>query len=394
MIDVSNKITEKHNVSETSRYPSQNYSFMFEIPCEFDFHLLQRQDSDNPESKKVVKSKKNTGIEELVSNSINIDDCVLSNNKFATSLTEKSSLASGIIVEQICSGTNSQIYKIWNQDLEMFRVVKVCAESDLMHESTSRFLTEAKIAAQLRHPNIIEVYSTGKWNMVPYIEMEYIDGFSVGQIVKDAGALPVSTSCAIAIFVCRALLYAHLQEFTLDGKKHQGVIHRDLKPANIIISKKGNVKLLDFGIARPCDESLYETIASNKIVGTIQYLSPEQMDGSELDFRTDIYSFGAVLYEILSGHTTFPQTTLTSVVKAKVMNSYKSFSELQLLVPEKLQSVIKTCLEINRENRFSSLSELLSVLENYFIEECSGTAEENVACFISQFINKTGNNNV
>ena len=383
MLDSKLKNTTTHISSTSVLSESQNYSFLFETPCEFEsIDSLPVNLNASENSMDLGQQDNSPGNSALATLSGRPDDFKFNSGK-------NIELASGTIVDQISAGANSHIYKIWNADLEMFRAVKVCIGSETMHNAVNRFLTEAKIAAQLRHSNIIEVYSIGRWNQVPFIEMEFIDGFSVGQIIKQAGALPFSTSCAIAIFVCRALLYAHLQKFTLGGKTYQGVIHRDLKPVNIMISTKGTVKLLDFGIARPCDVSLYQTIASDKIVGTIQYLSPEQMDGSDLDFRTDIYSFGAVLYEMLSGLTTFPQTTLTSIVRAKVMNTFKSFSELNLQVPQSLQHAVEVCLEFKRENRYSSLQELLQVLEKIFHDEFSGTVEEEIDRFMNLYMSNS-----
>lgn len=357
-----------------------DYSFLFESPCEFicaEDSSIEGTLSEN--SQPAVSITDNTEPVKTAPE-FNVSD-IPSDTRLLSLMGV--TLGSGKIVSKISSSGNSRIYKIWIEDLEMFRAVKICTTTDTMHDAMNRFLTEAKIAAQLRHPNIIEVYSLGKWKNIPYIEMEYIDGYSVGQIIKLNGPLPLSVACAISIYTCKALLFAHQHEFMLGGKTYHGIIHRDLKPYNIMISNNGVVKLLDFGIARPCDESLYQTVASDKVVGTIQYLSPEQMDGSELDFRTDIYSFGIVLYEMLTGIATFPQTTLSNIVKAKIMNSYSSFSELNIQVPPGLENIVNTCIEFRRENRFPSLVDLLNALEEFFSREFGGSCDDVVKTYLA-----------
>jgi len=383
MTKTKGNIIRNQNQSAVSAPKLHDYSFLFDSPCDF----LREPDSFRKETKENIFSSGNSDTVDTIQKSDRIISS-LSEIPADTRMlnTMGVPLGSGKIVNRISSSGNSHIYKIWNEDLEMFRAVKICISADSMHNAMNRFFTEAKIAAQLRHPNIIEVYSLGKWNEIPYIEMEFIDGLSVGHIIKKNGPLPQSVSCAISIFTCKALLYANQHEFRIGGKVYRGVIHRDLKPHNIMISNSGIIKLLDFGIARPCDESLYQTVASDKIVGTIQYLSPEQMDGSELDFKTDIYSFGVVLYEMITGVTTFPQTTLSNIVKAKISNHYNSFKELNIDVPSGLEEIVTTCLEFKKENRFSGLQELLNALEEVFLKEYNSSYDEVVRTFIKNYL--------
>ena len=184
---------------------------------------------------------------------------------------EPIALASGTIAGILGTGGMARVYKIWNEKLEVFRAVKILLPTQ-QKDLKNRFETEVKITAKLHHPNIVEIYSVGEWNGLPYIEMELVEGDSLEAIIGRYGKLPFSVCSATAIFVARALVYAHGQEFLLYGKNYHGVIHRDLKPANIMISKSGEVKLMDFGIARPTEASLH-TVEGN-IVGTMQYLSP------------------------------------------------------------------------------------------------------------------------
>lgn len=272
-------------------------------------------------------------------------------------------VGSGTIVGVLGTGGMAKVYKIWNEKLEVYRAVKILLPSG-GKELTSRFETEAKITAKLHHPNIVEIYNVGEWNELPYLEMEIIEGIALDTIIGKYGRLPDSVSCAIAIQISKALAYAHSQEFLLYGKTYKGIIHRDLKPANIMISKRGDLKLMDFGIARPTEVGLHTM--EGHIVGTLQYLSPEQLDGVAVDKRSDIYSFGAILYEILTGTKTFPQTTMTNLMKMKATNSYRRFNEFDFRTNPALAKICEKCLHIDRNNRYESANELLDDLRKVF----------------------------
>jgi serine/threonine protein kinase len=270
-------------------------------------------------------------------------------------------LGSGTIVGLLGSGGMARVYKIWNEKLEVFRAVKILIPNQ-QGDMRNRFETEAKITAKLHHTNIVEVYTVGDWQGLPYLEMELIDGRSLETIIAQTGKLPPAVCSAISIFVIRALAYAHGQEFLIYGKTYQGIIHRDLKPANIMVSSSGALKLMDFGIARPTEASLH-TVDGN-IVGTMQYLSPEQMDGVDIDSRADIYAFGAILYEMLTGTKTFPQETITNLMKQKVMNEYRKFDDFNFSIPSGLAKISHKCLQLAKENRFANANLLLRELEN------------------------------
>lgn len=272
-------------------------------------------------------------------------------------------LGSGTIAGLLGTGGMAKVYKIWNEKLEVFRAVKILFPTQ-QADLKNRFETEAKITAKLHHPNIVEIYSVGDWNSLPYLEMEYIDGSSLESFIHKNEKLPAIVCNAIAMLVARALEYAHCQEFLIYGKNYHGVIHRDLKPANIMISSNGDVRLMDFGIARPTEASLH-TVDGN-IVGTMQYLSPEQLDGVDIDCRTDIYSFGAILYEMLTGTKTFPQDTITNLMKKKITNEYRKFSDFDFSVSHSLARIAQKCLQINKTDRYSSMSELLSNLDTSY----------------------------
>ncbi len=265
-------------------------------------------------------------------------------------------VGSGSIVGVLGIGGMAKVYKIWNEKLEVYRAVKILLPSDQQNELANRFETEAKITAKLHHPNIVEIYNVGEWRGLPYLEMELIDGIALDALIGKYGRLPDSVCSAIGIQIAKALTYAHSQEFLLYGKNYKGIIHRDLKPANIILSMQGDLKLMDFGIARPTEAGLHTM--DGHIVGTLQYLSPEQLDGVEIDKRSDIYSFGAILYEALTGTKTFPQGTITNLMKMKATNAYRKFSDLNFQTNSFLAKITEKCLQIDRSERYFDADDL------------------------------------
>ncbi|HEX3019898.1 MAG TPA: serine/threonine-protein kinase [Chitinispirillaceae bacterium] len=259
------------------------------------------------------------------------------------------------IKQLIGEGGSATVYKVWHEGLEVVRAVKVLKKyAD--KEARDRFLTEAKIMADLHHPNIVEIHNIGHIDQqIPFLEMEYVDGVSIRNLLAQSNRLPLSVAISVAYFVCQALHYAHTKDYTLYGKVYHGLIHRDVKPDNIIISKDGIVKLMDFGIARPSEVSLHTVGA--KIMGTIVYLSPEQLNGKPLDHRSDIFSLGTVLYEMLCGARCFPQKTLTELVQKKTRGQYKPLDTYDLPFPKELINCIDKSISLEPHDRFSSISD-------------------------------------
>ncbi len=283
-----------------------------------------------------------------------------SNEKTAETTEVPEYLGSGSVREIIGTGGMARVYKIWNEKLEVFRAVKIL-KTDCNNDLKTRFETEAKITAKLHHPNIVDIYNIGEWKDLPYIEMEYIDGITLQEFIHNHGRLPDVVCSSIAICIARALVYAHSLEILIYGNTYQGVIHRDLKPSNILISRTGEVKLTDFGIARPAEASLH-TLEGN-IVGTLHYLSPEQMEGEDVDCRTDIYSFGTILYEMLTGVKTFPQERISSLMKSRVLNKFKKPTDFEFPVSTNLSKIALHCLENQPQKRYTNAQMLLPDLE-------------------------------
>src|SRR3954464_11608359 len=159
-------------------------------------------------------------------------------------------------------------------------------------EFRERFRREAQAAAGLAHPNIVSIFDRAEWDGTPYIAMELVDGRTLKELVTERGPLPPSVAVNFVEQVLRALGYAH----------QRGIVHRDVKPQNVIIDAEGQAKVADFGIARAGHSEMTQTGA---IVGTVQYLSPEQAQGQPVDRRPDLYSAGVVLYELLTGRVPF-----------------------------------------------------------------------------------------
>jgi hypothetical protein len=156
----------------------------------------------------------------------------------------------------------------------------------------------------------------------------------------------------------RALRYAHNQEYVIYGKTYFGIIHRDLKPSNIMISNRGILKLMDFGIARPTDTSIHTTDGS--ILGTMQYLSPEQLEGKEPDVRTDIYSLGAVFYEMIAGQKAFPERNAAQLMLSRLKNDFKPLACYDLKIPARLRNLIHKCMAKDRDKRVQVATSFLS----------------------------------
>jgi len=266
-------------------------------------------------------------------------------------------LGSGTITSILGIGGMSNVYEIWNSHLEVKRVVKLLHPNYSL-DSKQRFETEIKITAKLNHPNIVEIHAVGEWNALPYIEMEKVDGCTIDKLIADRGCLPVEVCTSIGILIGRALTYAHNHEYALYGQTYHGIIHRDLKPNNIMVSNSGVVKLMDFGVARPIDASIHTTDNSS-VLGTMQYLSPELLEGKSADIRTDIYSLSSVLYESITGTKAFPESNISTLMMHKIKNEYRPLDSFAIRIPAKLKRLVQKGMNRDREKRPSSSDELI-----------------------------------
>jgi eukaryotic-like serine/threonine-protein kinase len=241
------------------------------------------------------------------------------------------------------------------RDVRLHRDVAVkVLRADLARDPSFylRFRREAQNAAALNHPSIVAVYDTGEADTpagpLPYIVMEYVDGVTLRDVVHTDGPLPPRRAIEIIADACQALNFSH----------QNGIIHRDVKPANIMISTTNAVKVMDFGIARAIADSGNSVTQTAAVIGTAQYLSPEQARGESVDARSDVYSLGCVLYEILTGEPPFTGDSPVSVAYQHVREDPIPPSERHEGISADLDAVVLKALAKNPENRYQTAAEM------------------------------------
>jgi beta-lactam-binding protein with PASTA domain len=216
-------------------------------------------------------------------------------------------------------------------------------------EFVERFRREASSAAGLQHPNIVGVFDRGEWDGTYYIAMEYLKGQTLKQLVREHGAMPPDLAVDITIQVLRAAKFAH----------KRGVVHRDIKPHNVILDEEGRAKVTDFGIARAGASDMTET---GSVMGTAQYLSPEQAQGQPVSPRSDLYSIGVMLYELLTGQVPFDAESPVTIALKHVSEDPVPPSQLNPAVSPALDAVVLRALEKEPANRFADADEFAAAL--------------------------------
>ncbi len=250
------------------------------------------------------------------------------------------------IQAEIGSGGMATVYKAVQKSLDRPVAIKQLKRSFHADEQiVRRFERESRVAASLQHENIIHIYDY--WKKPTYaIVMEYVDGANLADVIERTGALPVDVGVMIAIQVCSALEYAHMR----------GLVHRDIKPSNIMIKRNGEVKLMDFGIAHT--QHMDALTLPGTLIGTPSYMSPEQILGNLLDVRSDIFSFGIVLYEMFTGIKPFADDEKRPVTAKIVHDDYLAPRRVNGDVPRRLQWLIGKCLRKKPKRRYASLLEV------------------------------------
>lgn len=245
-------------------------------------------------------------------------------------------------------------------DTRLSRTVAIKAlRSDHASDPTflARFRREAQSAAALNHPSIVAVYDTGEETVtshtgrevaLPYIVMEYVKGRTVAEILKKGDALPINEAVQVVVGVLSALEYSH----------REGIIHRDIKPGNIMLTQDGKVKVMDFGIARAIADSAATMTQTNSVVGTAQYLSPEQARGEVVDNRSDLYSTGCLLYELLTGVPPFRGDSAVAVAYQHVSEAPKPAASIAPDIPDAIDRVVMKSLAKNRTERYQSAGDM------------------------------------
>ncbi len=262
-------------------------------------------------------------------------------------------------------GGMGAVYKVRDKELQKTFAIKVL-NSNLVEDKSSlkRFEQEAQAARGLTSPNLVAVYDYGMGKKgSPYIVMDYLDGTSLDTVLADGGYLDVPRAEDIFVQICEAIVHAH----------SKSVVHRDIKPSNIMLTKGLNggdfVKLVDFGIAKvlPSQQKATQNLTqTGDIFGSPLYMSPEQCLGNKLDNRTDIYAFGCVMYETLTGQTPFAAENPIKIILKHINDQPKPFSSLShdYKIPAQLEAVVMRCLEKDPNDRYQTADELLKDLQD------------------------------
>ncbi len=254
------------------------------------------------------------------------------------------------IIDKVGSGGMADVYKAKCHRLNRYVAIKVLKpEFSDDTNFVKKFRGEAQSAAGLSHPNIVSVYDVGDDNGLYYIVMELVEGITLKHFIERKGKLEVKEAVGIAIQIAMGMEAAH----------NNHIIHRDIKPQNIIISKEGKVKVTDFGIAKATNSN---TITSNAM-GSVHYLSPEQARGGYSDEKSDIYSLGITMYEMLSGQVPFAGDNTVSVALLHIQGEAIPLREIDPLIPPSVEKIVQKCMQKKPERRYLSASELIADLK-------------------------------
>jgi len=251
------------------------------------------------------------------------------------------------ILEKIGGGGMAEVFKGKDTLLNRTVTIKILREQYTSDSDfVKRFRREAQAVASLSHPNIVSIYDVGEDGKIHYLVMEYVEGSNLKDLINKEAPLDFERSINIAIQICDALEHAHIN----------GVIHRDIKPHNILITPTGRVKVTDFGIARAVTEATITYTGS--MVGSVHYISPEQAKGKITDYKSDIYSAGVVLYEMVTGKVPFTGESPITVALKHIQEELPAVDEINPEAPESLQDIIETAVSKDPDERFSSASEM------------------------------------
>src|SRR5215472_16692549 len=256
------------------------------------------------------------------------------------------------ILQMLGEGGMGAVYKARDRDLNRLVALKVIRPEFAGNESIiQRFKQELILARQVTHKNVIRIYDMGESEGMRFITMEYVDGEDLRALIRQHGKLPPDQAVEIMQQVCRALEAAHAE----------GVIHRDLKPQNVMRDKQGRILVMDFGLARSLDaEGMTQTGA---LIGTMEYMSPEQAMGNSLDQRSDLFTLGLIFYELLTGNLPFKADTALASLLRRTRERAVPISQVNREVPQDLSNVVSKCLERDANQRYQTVQDLLKDLE-------------------------------
>jgi serine/threonine-protein kinase len=267
------------------------------------------------------------------------------------------------VLGTVGKGGMGVVYRARDQQLDEVVALKV-VRSEVMKEDPTlldRFKQEIKLARRITHRNILRTHDFGETAGTPYISMEYLEGVTLKDLLRSKGALPLGVGLRIAKQMCQGLEAAH----------QQGVVHRDIKPQNILIlPESGDLKIMDFGIARVSEMEAGASglTTAGTVMGTPDYIPPEQAQGNPADFRSDIYSLGVVLYEIFTGRMPFSGDTVMAVVLSHIQKPPPPPRSVNPKVPPDLEAIILRCLEKQPDRRYQSVGDILKDLVEVSVE--------------------------
>src|ERR671917_2114282 len=254
------------------------------------------------------------------------------------------------VIRRIGSGGMADVYEAEDTQLGRRIALKLLysrfAEDA---EFVERFRREASSAAGLNHPHVVQVFDRGRWDGTPYIAMELLEGRNLKQIVREHGALEPALAVDIVLQILKAARFAH----------RRGVVHRDIKPHNVIVDEEGRAKVTDFGIARAGASDMTET---GSIMGTAQYLSPEQAQGHPVDARSDLYATGIVLYELLTGTLPFDADSPVTIALKQVSEDPLPPRQRTPAVPPALDAVVLRALQKDPADRYQDAVQFIAAL--------------------------------
>src|SRR5213595_1065675 len=254
--------------------------------------------------------------------------------------------------ELVGSGGMSSVYRAHDKLLERTVALKILHEQFTRDDDyVERFRREARAVAQLAHPNIVTVIDRGEQDGRQFIVFEYIDGMNLKELMAEEGPLSPREAIELALQVARGLSFAH----------DQGLVHRDVKPQNVILDADGRAKVTDFGIAHAVDVD--GMTITGTIMGTSNYIAPEQARGQPVDEQTDVYSLGCVLYELLAGRPPYVGDNFVTVAMQHVNDPIPSISDVRPDVPPRLDMAIERAMAKHHEDRFASMADFAAELE-------------------------------
>jgi tetratricopeptide (TPR) repeat protein len=261
------------------------------------------------------------------------------------------------IIRSLGVGGMGAVYQAWDQTLGTAVALKIIRVDEATHpfdvqQLEERFKRELRLARQVTHPNVVRIHDLGEFGAVKYLTMAYVEGQDLASLLRTHGKLPVERALAIARQICAGLAAAHAA----------GVVHRDLKPANVLIDGEQHALLTDFGIARAVDAATLHTLPG-EVIGTLAYMAPEQARGEVADQRSDAYSFGLILYELLAGGRprSGTESALADLV-ARVQQGPPPLRQIAAAVPVALEQIVNRCLQKDPTARYQNAAELLADL--------------------------------